>query len=250
MTEVEQADTDTSSQRSLLVNVLAVAAGLIIFAVLAFAILAIKFRLGTEPGRNKCSNGLKGIGIAMILYSNDYRFFPHMTSFQEENSARDVSTIYRSMIYYKYFDNPEALVCPQSSETWNLSIRSADDPRSFFWDGCPKPDSSIKPIYDKSCDPEIAKNINLSYTARRKKLNAGSVKSDTILSADKALRGKLSSRPEGTPTGSHEDGFNILYADGHVSFSPIAETETLRGLQDNLQFDGCDQVLKNVLTGK
>lgn len=207
-----------------------------------------------KANKQKCANNLKGIGIALILYSNDYRFFPHMQNFNTENDAKDICTIYRSLIFYKYFDNPEALFCPSSEEyPVKLTEQMRDDPRLFQWDQGSAPTPNQKPIFDKSADPVISANENLSYSFVKRKLNAASVRSDTILSADKAVRdpdisGNDSAQGGGTtsggPPGSHDDGLNILFADGHVSFSPIAETDALQRCIDRLRLDGCDTVIK------
>jgi prepilin-type processing-associated H-X9-DG protein len=113
----------------------------------------------------------------------------------------------------------------------------------------PEPEADLRQLQPSV----IAANENLSYSYVKRKLNAASVRSDTILSADKAVRdpdisGNDSAAGGGTtsggPTGSHDDGLNILFADGHVQFSPIAETDALQRCIDRLRLDGCDTVIK------
>ena len=74
----------------------------------------------------------------------------------------------------------------------------------------------------------------------KRKQNAASARSDTLICADKAVRENtnISDSGTGNPTttgggetvGNHTDGFNIGYADGHVSFVPTAETGVMQRL--------------------
>lgn len=198
-----------------------------------------------EATKQKCANNLKGIAIAMILYSNDYRFFPHMNSHEVENSASDVSTIYRTLYYFKYHDNIDSLICPDSEDLpLPLSQSMIDDPKTFSWDKSKIPAPGVKPIFDKSIDPALVKNEHLSYTAPRAVIVAASARSDTMLSIDKACKPlTLPAIPAGAPAGNHEDGANILYADGHVSFCPIGTPSQLAVAIERLQLEGCSEVM-------
>lgn len=191
----------------------------------------------TPANKQKCANNLKGLGIAMILYSNDYRYFPHMKPLDQPNTERDVSKVYRTLMYFKYVDDAEGFICPSSEDFFvQPSEEAVENPRIWGWEGAVS--SGEKPIFGADPDPELLANLELSYTYLRRRLNASSARSDTIISADKALRAdacnisETSSNPE--IPGNHSDGFNVAYADGHVSFRVNAELETMKKLVEKL----------------
>jgi prepilin-type processing-associated H-X9-DG protein len=163
-----------------------------------------RMNLHQKGGKQKCANNLKGIGIAMTLYSNDYRFFPHMQSLNAPNKSTDVAKVYRTLIYSKYIDNAEVYICPSSEDVFTQpSQEMIDDPIKFGWKGVVA--DGRKPIRsgpgpDLFTDPKFTE---LSYTYRRRSMSASAVRSDTMMAADIAW--------------NHSNGFNILFGDGHVN---------------------------------
>ena len=202
-----------------------------------------------KANKQKCANNLKNIGLAFVQYSDDYRFFPHMVAITAgtgqagENSLSDVSTVYRTIHYFKYYDSMEGLICPSSEDFFQTPGDAViNNPKSFEW-GNPDGSGSTppKPILDKSQDPSVMENAQLSYTYLKRKQNSSSVRSDTMVGADKAVRENFDAADTGQgPTGAsdtagnHTDGFNILFADAHVKYERTAEDTIMTRMTNRL----------------
>jgi prepilin-type processing-associated H-X9-DG protein len=174
----------------------------------------------------KCANNLRIIGIAMAQYADDYRFFPHVTGAEQVHSDQDVSTAYRTLLYFKYLDSAEVLVCPESDDVANKPSPAVKaNLKRFRW-GHPggTPAEPKAPLFDKAQDPDVWKNPELSYTYLRRAQNASQAKKDMIIAADKAINEhpRLTDAFSGKH-GNHADGFNILFADGQVYYTKSAE---------------------------
>jgi prepilin-type N-terminal cleavage/methylation domain-containing protein/prepilin-type processing-associated H-X9-DG protein len=204
-----------------------------------------------KANKQKCANNLKGIGIALILYSNDYRFFPHMQALNQPNAAADVSKVYRTLIYFKYIDNAEVYICP-SSEDFHIVPEDAvvNNPKQFQWKNAAASGSNTKPILAAAADPDIFSDqdfLQLSYTYLRRKVNSSSARSDTTIAADKAVKEDFDSSDSGVgtnagPVGNHSDGFNILFGDGHVTFTPTSEESIMTRMNTRLHMGQFDPV--------
>jgi prepilin-type processing-associated H-X9-DG protein len=196
----------------------------------------------TPAYKQRCGNNLKGIGIALILYSNDYRFFPHMQSLNAPNKSTDVAKVYRTLIYLKYIDNAEVYICPASEDFFIQPTQAMiDNPKIFGWKGVVA--DGRKPIHsgpgpDLFTDPKFTE---LSYTYLRRKVNSTAVRSDTMIAADKAIRDDVDSAANSTdPVGNHSDGFNILYGDGHVNFVSSSEATIMTRMVKRLHIGAFD----------
>ena len=212
-----------------------VALSVITTALLVALFVPIQTRRYSRCGKSKCSNNLKGIAIAMILYSNDHRYFPHVGSRAGENSPEDISTVYRKLVRRKYMDNTEAYICPSSEDFFiQPSNEVVDNPGLWSWSD----------VNNAAEAPSVERNSELSYTYLKRRRSAASARSDTMLAADKALRGNTNVCDSGglpsttsaayTTVGNHTDGFNIAWADGHVTFVPTAETGLMEELVDRM----------------
>lgn len=169
-----------------------------------------------KSNKQKCANHLKSIGLALIMYADDYRSFPHMKPLDQEHTEADVSRVFRSLKALQYIDSAEDFICPASEDRAQQPAKAAlDKPRLWTWGGVVG--GGQKPVLGFEADPELLSNRELSYTYLRR-AQAVNASADTILSADKALRGVGEE-----PVGNHSDGFNALYADGRVSFKSAAD---------------------------
>jgi prepilin-type processing-associated H-X9-DG protein len=200
-----------------------------------------------KSNKQKCANNLKGIGIALILYSNDYRFFPHMQSLNAPNKSTDVAKVYRTLIYFNYIDNAELYTCPSSEDFFIQPTQAMiDNPKIFGWKGVVA--DGRKPIHsgpgpELFTDPDF---LELSYTYLRRSVNASAVRSDTIMAADKAITEDFDHLDNSTdPVGNHSDGFNILYGDGHVNFVSEYEEKVMTRMARRLHMGAFDPSLRS-----
>lgn len=203
-----------------------------------------------RANKQKCANNLKGIGIALLLYAGDYRFFPHMAGLKSQNTPQLVSRVFETLIFFKTYDNPEGLVCPSGEEEPKQLAESVrDDPRTINLDDSNNDgtggDRDTKPVR-RGSSTAIMDNPYISYTYIRRRLNQNSARSDNILCTDKDFR-KPDVSGSGTETsttsgsrisvGCHDDGFNVLHVDGHASFLPLPEDEKVTRMVNRLVFD-------------
>lgn len=194
------------------VGLIAVSALLILF------LLAYPRTFKTVSADSKyrlCHSRLRTIGIGMILYTNDYRFFPHMTSLTGEHTPTDISKVYRTLIHFKYLDNPETFICPASTDKpqgagWDGKVVEPKAPKLWTWEG--KLETAPVPPVLGPVGPGLADNTELSYTARRRALDGAKATSKDLLAGDKAVK------TEGgeTPFGNHSSKAVVVFADGHA----------------------------------
>lgn len=204
--------------------------GTCVLGLLAALLLPALSGTRRKAGKVKCANNLKGIAIASILYSNDLRFFPHMTDRKKENSAENVTDVFRTLVQRKYIDTPETFVCPNSDD---LTMSGSNDvllngnPKEWDWMAPKSP--GVAAIKDPTT-LSVFDNDQLSYTYRRKFLNGSNTRSDTFLAADKSLM----SNP-GDEQGNHIDGFNAVFADGHAEFIPVSDRALMKTMYEQLR---------------
>lgn len=198
-----------------------------------------------EKARKKaCANNLRSIGLGFIQYSTENRFFPHMKADKTPHDTSDVSKVFRTMIYDKYIDNAEAYICP-SSEDFHIEMSDAvrNNPKQFQW-GSPDPSGSNQRPERGGTDPDVFQNSQLSYTYLRRRVASAHTRSDTMISADKAVREgddvAQASNGTGDVAGNHSDGFNVLYADGHVEFVKTSEEDLCQRLASRLHMGSFD----------
>jgi prepilin-type N-terminal cleavage/methylation domain-containing protein/prepilin-type processing-associated H-X9-DG protein len=209
-----------------------------IIGILASLIAPSLISAQEKARKQACANNLRSVGLALIQYSNDYRFFPHMKDGKTQNDVNDVSKVFRTLIYFKYLDNAEAYICP-SSEDFPIQVDDAviNNPKQFQWGSPSASGTNQKPILGGR-DPDVSQNGQLSYTYVKRRIASAHARSDTMLSADKAVREGSDVAQSGNGTGevagNHSDGFNVLFADGHVKFVNTAEENACKRLAARL----------------
>jgi prepilin-type processing-associated H-X9-DG protein len=184
--------------------------GFCVLGILASLLMPALIRAKEQAGKAKCHNNIKGLEIAMIMYSNDYRFFPHMTSLKKRHTEEHVSDVYRTLIQLKYMDNSEVFICPQSEEIFIQPAQIVmDDPKLWDWNGV---SGSAVPACKAPSKLSVYDNNELSYTYMGKMLNASRARSDDVMIADKSMR------VDSNGQGNHLGGYNVGFADGHSEF--------------------------------
>lgn len=203
----------------------------IMMGLVLFLMLPSFTRTKLRSHKQRCANRLRAAGFGMLIYANDHKYFPHMQALDAPNLSTDVAKVYRTLIYFKYVDNPEDFIC-SSSEDFPIALDDAviNNPKQFQWKSAAASGSNQLPILappdpDLFADPDF---LQLSYTYRRDSLAAEAARSDTIVAADKAIKEELDAYDPvpGTPpppVGNHRDGFNVFYGDGHVNYVRTSE---------------------------
>lgn len=200
--------------------------GVCLVGILATLLMPALMKAKSKANRTKCSNNLRQAALAMIMYADDRRFFPHVgptRSLDGDVTTSDSPKITRSLIWYGYHDDPGAFICPES---YDLAFGAASpgaptagvgSPRAWFWQGNTIPESELSPFVDGQPDPTLDTTDELSYGWTRRALNSN-VRATALLSADRARR----SDPSATDVlaGNHTDGWNVGRADGTVNWTP------------------------------
>ena len=180
-----------------------------------------------RSSRVKCANNLRQLALAAIQYADDNRFFPHVGPLRAVDGGPETDATprtVRALVWSGYHDNPEGFICPSS---YDLSLVMADaaktDTRRWFWGGEASSDPDVSPFVDGLPDPTLDATSELSYGWTRRGLNLNA-RSSTPLGADRAqadpvLRDAVldADVPAGL-IGNHDDGSNVVFADGSASF--------------------------------
>ncbi|MDF1663049.1 MAG: hypothetical protein P1V97_14840, partial [Planctomycetota bacterium] len=124
-----------------------------------------------------------------------------------------------------------------------MSDELRNNPKQFQW-GSPDASESKQRAKLSGRDPDVFQNSQLSYTYLKRRTSSTDARSDTMISADKAIRAEddLAQSTSGSAevTGNHSDGFNVLYGDGHVDFVKTSEEELCRRLVERLHMGSFD----------
>lgn len=209
--------------------------GVCLIGILATLLMPALMKAKSKANRTKCSNNLRQTGLAMIMYADDKRFFPHVRGSQEldgDITTSDSPRIARALLWHGYLDAPETFICPESLDLTYAPASSpmTVSPRAWFWDGQTVVESELSPITDGNSDPNLDSTDELSYGWTRRPMNSNA-RSTALLSADRALR---DDSVMGVLVGNHRDGWNVGTADGSVNWvQPPADTLTATDTNDS-----------------
>lgn len=207
--------------------------GVCLIGVLATLLMPALMKAKSKANRSKCVNNLRHVGLAMIQYADDRRFYPHVGPTQAldgDVTTSDTPKVARSLIWYGYHDRPDTFVCPES---YDLAFGAASpgaptagvgSPRTWFWQGQTIPKSTRSPFVDGQPDPTLDTTDELSYGWTRRGLSPN-VRGSTRLSADRARRSDPSA--DDVLAGNHAEGWNVGNADGTVEWVTPATTGDL-----------------------
>ncbi len=196
--------------------------GVCLLGVLATLLMPALTKAKSRANRTKCSNNLRQVGLAMIMYADDKRFYPHVGptgSLDGDVTSSDSPRIARALLWYGYHDAPEGLICPDSYDlAWaggNAPTAGVGAQGAWFWGGGAVPATGLSPFVDGQSDPALDQTTELSYGWTRRGLSSNTPATATI-SADRARRSDPAAFD--VLAGNHGDGWNVGYADGTVSW--------------------------------
>ena len=205
--------------------------------IFTFAITPFFMRAKGVSDLTRCSHNLRQIALAYVQYGDDKRFLPHMgptNALSGDASTNHPTKSVRTVIWYGYHDNPEALICPSSVDIYvpiqNNEVR--ENMRLWSWGS--EGGANTVPPWRQGDDPTLLESEELSYGMTRRGLNHN-VKSTVVLGADRGVRRHEDWRdiPKATlpgDVGNHSEGWNVAKADATVEFFPKAAESPKEGL--------------------
>jgi prepilin-type processing-associated H-X9-DG protein len=183
-------------------------------------------RARLRAARTKCANNLKQISLGAIQYADDHRFFPHLGPISQlDNGGSTIPTgndvsprVVRSLVWFNYLDEAGVFVCPASND--RAAAVGIPSPKTFGWGGSATTGGNPL-LVPAPADRDADALTDLSYgtTIRGLTLNAPST---CVFAADRGRRVDEdlieSAEKKQTVHGNHEDGWNVVFVDGHVEW--------------------------------
>ncbi len=197
-----------------------------IIAILAAMLLPALARAREQARRAVCISNLKQIGLAMKMYSQDYREFFPMTSAATIGVATTDATAAASfnLLYPKYISAEKTFVCPSdlnaNTEAFTdeeaAQIGTTDDILNSDQPGCSY-------AYAMACNEQTSVDTVLAVDKARAVATAYSTESSAWDVA------QLTSSGQGG-INHKADGVNALYVGGHVKW--VTKSRIFRGAPD------------------
>jgi len=183
-----------------------------IIAILAAMLLPALARAREQARRAVCISNLKQIGLAMKMYSQDYReFFPQTTSPLGTTATSATATASFNLLYPKYVSAEKTFICLSDLNPTKMVALTASEVSQLGGD---------KLLDSTGCSYAYGFGLNEQTSV------------DTVLAADKAMCSAAYSwcgpgqYYDYNFTGGQEftnhkaDGANALYVGGHVKWIP------------------------------
>ncbi|MDF1664014.1 MAG: hypothetical protein P1V97_19750 [Planctomycetota bacterium] len=193
-----------------------------------------QFKAQFKKKHESCLIHIRGLGISTLLYSQDYKFLPHMQPLTAPSKAEDASKIVESLMFFKYVDSdhPEVFTCPSSPEkALVVSQKVVDNPRLFKLDAPEGYADTVKPILRKGGGRSAYQSEALSYVFAKKAIPQKTASKTTIVAADK-FPYHLDDQGQ--------RGYHVLYGDGHASFVLLSNKAELKRMNDALHIAKTD----------
>jgi len=220
-----------------------------IIGILATLLMPALLKAKEKANQTKCGNNMKQVGLAANQYSDDRRFYPHVTiinTLDGDYTTTLSARAFRTLFFYAYIDNPESYICPSSPDmAKGLEPDVKADPRKFYWTGGaivaqpPAPAVVPCPLYDAVAANDLALNnvaeVDLSYgwTRRGYTSNANSSnllagdRSRILQGTDQGTGTTTGANHTGSCTGNHKECMEAVHLDAHTSrFTPNGDTLT------------------------
>lgn len=229
-------------QKFTLIELLVVIA---IIAILAGMLLPALNNARDSGRRISCVGNLKQIGVAMLMYVNDYgEYIPIFTNlFFDSNKNKT------------YFNNGKAVICPSdrvkgySAATYKTRcsyanqwyIKGARDPYTAAW----VPAADRKPLSFKQITKSKQGASGLIYGVEIWQTDNYWDPVDTGLCGGGQAWGMsvgytgttVATKTDGPYTNLHQRGGNYIWSDGHVTFMNAVEVYTVAGGTDQDHLD-------------
>jgi len=204
-----------------------------IIGILATLLMPALLKAKEKANQTKCTNNLKQIALAAVAYSDDKRFFPHMTTLTilDGSWGTDISSrCIRTLAFLNYDDNPEGFICPSSPDQFKpMEAAARQDIRNFFWTGGTQPGVAtfaLTPLYQPAGtagDNTLILMSDLSYgwSKRGYTTNAQSINmlcgdKSRILSDDATGGGTGTGKHINNMVGNHKDCLLVVCLDAHT----------------------------------
>jgi hypothetical protein len=189
-------------------------------------------RARLKAARTKCANNLKQIALGAIQYADDHRFFPHLGPISQLDhggstlpTGNDVSPrVVRSLVWFEYLDFVDVFVCPASNDRAEAHVVTR--PKTFGWGGSAT--TGENPLFVPApADRDADALTGLSYGTTIRGLTVNSM-STSVFAADRgrAVEEDLVESPKQTVRGNHEDGWNVVFIDGHTQWVASGSPES------------------------
>jgi len=194
-----------------------------IIAILAAMLLPALARAREQARRSVCLSNLKQIGLALRMYSQDYReYFP-----QTANSANQTVPGCFGLLYPNYISAQKTFICP--SDVSHATVGLAEHETAM----------EINPILVDETGGTDGQGVSYAYAL----MCHENIDIDTVIVVDKAISGDALGQDYGTwwsksalKTGAtasgkigllnhKNDGVNACYIDGHVKWIPVGKAD-------------------------
>ena len=191
-----------------------------IIAILAAMLLPALARAREQARRAVCISNLKQIGLAMKMYSQDYReYFPKTSAAYDGTTQAATAAASLNLLYPRYISAEKTFICP--SDLLPITINYAAEEATQLG-GVVGPPATGGDIVLNNTTGNAGTGCSYAYAMA---LNE-QTDVDTVLAADKAGapgsawgRAALDAGAQGT-TNHKADGVNGLYVGGHVRWIP------------------------------
>jgi len=186
-----------------------------IIAILAAMLLPALARAREQARRAVCISNLKQIGLAMKMYSQDYReFFPRTSSAIGVATTESTAAASFNLLYPKYISAEKTFICPSDLDAKTLAftteeaaqIGGTDDVLNSDQDGCSY-------AYAMACNEQTAVDTVLAVDKAR------AVAADYSTESSAWDVARLADSGQGG-INHKADGVNALYVGGHVKWIP------------------------------
>jgi prepilin-type processing-associated H-X9-DG protein len=203
---------ESSSLGTALRIAVAVTAAVVAFAILAQGVVqAGIFGARESARRSACLNNLKQLGLALKVYSQDYReIYPWQTGTSDpKNAWLDLGLLFPS-----YNSGWDCFRCPSSKDKPFEPMSASGEKKDYPFEPLKPADNTEVISYAYGLDASDADKVT-AWTE-----NAPST---VRLLADKKAGWAIEDESKVNPTAKanhHADGRNVLYQDGHVKWKP------------------------------